>query len=341
MHKRRARLSCRLISLLRLKLRARHYSGLCGRGKASQKRGCQYDSPGQLIKKKALTPDSPTPTEKTFQWQGLRLLQEQTPEGQRLYFYEPNNYAPLARIDDLEGKEQKTYYFHTDQIGTPLEMSDVDGRIVWQATFKAWGELQSLDVGEVEQNLRYQGQYFDAESGLHYNTFRYYDPTVGRFTTQDPIGLLGGDNLYWYAPNANGWIDPLGWCSTALGRNMGARAGDGMANHHLIPEEIMKAQDYRKMFVRLKSMGFNGDGASNGIFLPDKTSVKTVALPGHWSNHNAYTSAIESKVRTLSEMAPNLSDTQLVLGVKKIQDWARAGLQDGIFKVDTASGRLL
>jgi RHS repeat-associated protein len=48
------------------------------------------------------------------------------------------------------------------------------------------------------------------ESGFYYNIFRYYDPAVGRFITQDPIGLLGGDNLYRYAPNTLGWIDPLG-----------------------------------------------------------------------------------------------------------------------------------
>ncbi|MEL0618665.1 RHS repeat-associated core domain-containing protein, partial [Cobetia marina] len=46
--------------------------------------------------------------------------------------------------------------------------------------------------------------------GLHYNRFRYYDPAVGRFTTQDPIGLMGGENLYQYAPNPTGWVDPLG-----------------------------------------------------------------------------------------------------------------------------------
>ncbi len=95
----------------------------------------------------------------------------------------------------------------------------MDGQIVWQATYKAWGKVESLAVGEVEQNLRFQGQYFDEETGLHYNTFRYYDPEIGRFITQDPIGLLGGNNLYAYAPNTNGWIDPLGWCvSTAVTR---------------------------------------------------------------------------------------------------------------------------
>ena len=62
----------------------------------------------------------------------------------------------------------------------------------------------------MQQNLRFQGQYFDAETGLHYNRFRYYDPDCGRFVSQDPIGLRGGVNLYQYAPNPVDWIDPLG-----------------------------------------------------------------------------------------------------------------------------------
>jgi len=66
----------------------------------------------------------------------------------------------------------------------------------------------------VYQPLRYQGQYFDAETGLHYNRFRYYDPDAGRFISQDPIGLAGGINLYQYAPNPLVWVDPLGLCKT-------------------------------------------------------------------------------------------------------------------------------
>ena len=66
-----------------------------------------------------------------------------------------------------------------------------------------WGEL-------ADQSIRFQGQWHDVETGLHYNRFRYYDPEVGRFIHQDPIGLLGGVNLYQYAPNPISWIDPLG-----------------------------------------------------------------------------------------------------------------------------------
>nr|WP_313282152.1 RHS repeat-associated core domain-containing protein [Delftia tsuruhatensis] len=62
----------------------------------------------------------------------------------------------------------------------------------------------------IEQPFRCQGQQFDEETGLHYNRFRYYDPVVGRFVSQDPIGLLGESNLFQYASNPADWIDPLG-----------------------------------------------------------------------------------------------------------------------------------
>ncbi|WP_236732610.1 RHS repeat domain-containing protein, partial [Pseudomonas amygdali] len=170
----------------------------------------QYDSLGRRVAKQSEIKGQTA--HKRFLWQGLRMLREESPGQSSLYIYEPGSYAPLARVDEKEGEvENKVYYFHTDQIGTPLEMTDAEGQIVWQAKYRAWGALEKLVVNEVEQNLRFQGQYFDVETGLHYNTFRYYDPEIGRFITQDPIGLLGGFNLYIYAPNSTGWIDPIGW----------------------------------------------------------------------------------------------------------------------------------
>ncbi|WP_262381666.1 RHS repeat-associated core domain-containing protein, partial [Pseudomonas koreensis] len=63
---------------------------------------------------------------------------------------------------------------------------------------------------EIDNPLRFQGQYFDAETGLHYNRHRYYNPGTGRFLTPDPIKLAGGLNNYQYVPSPTGWVDPLG-----------------------------------------------------------------------------------------------------------------------------------
>ena len=301
----------------------------------------RYDSLGRRVGK---TSEIDGQTEhKHFLWQGLRMLREETPWQSSVYVYEPNSYAPLARVDQQEGEaEQKRYYFHTDQIGTPLEMTDVDGSIVWQAKYKAWGEVDALTVSDVEQNLRFQGQYFDDETGLHYNTFRYYDPQVGRFITQDPIGLSGGVNFYRYTISPSNWVDPLGWCSTKLGNNMGARPGDGMANHHLIPEELIKSTQFKTLFGRLKKIGWDPDGASNGIFLPgSKDLAQTTGMPGHWSNHGQYTEAVKNKLATLNNNLGKLTDIDVALGVKHVQQWASQGLENGLFKLDSLTGRLL
>ena len=69
---------------------------------------------------------------------------------------------------------------------------------------------KSAKRADIRNPLRFQGQYFDVETGLHYNRYRYYDPQVGRFIGKDPIGFAGGLNVYAYAPNPVTWIDPIG-----------------------------------------------------------------------------------------------------------------------------------
>ncbi|PIT17302.1 hypothetical protein BGI32_03015 [Snodgrassella alvi] len=130
-----------------------------------------------------------------------------------LYIYtDQNSYEPLARIDKRGNDPEKVMYFHTDLNGAPEELTDENGKILWECSFQLWGKrIHEIEHEPIKQNLRYQGQYLDRETGLHYNTFRYYDPDIGRFTQPDPIGLLGGLNLYQYAPNGLTWIDPWGW----------------------------------------------------------------------------------------------------------------------------------
>lgn len=84
---------------------------------------------------------------------------------------------------------------------------------MWSAKYNAYGKVTHLAFGggeQLDQPLRFQGQYFDVESGLHYNRHRYYDPEVGRYLTPDPVKLAGGLNQYQYTPNPTGWVDPLG-----------------------------------------------------------------------------------------------------------------------------------
>jgi RHS repeat-associated protein len=83
-------------------------------------------------------------------------------------------------------------------------------RTVDSANNKAIAEANAPLRDGVHQPLRFQGQYFDEETGLHYNRFRYYDPDCGRFVSQDPIALSGGSNLFLYSPNPTNWTDPFG-----------------------------------------------------------------------------------------------------------------------------------
>ena len=106
------------------------------------------------------------------------------------------------------------YIVHCDQIGVPREMTDSQGKLLWKGRYDAWGQLIHDSNRHAQrtthQPFRLQNQYFDQETGLHYNFLRYYEPTLGRFITQDPIGLMGGMNLYRFEGTVQNQVDPLG-----------------------------------------------------------------------------------------------------------------------------------
>ncbi|PIT17281.1 hypothetical protein BGI32_03080 [Snodgrassella alvi] len=182
-----------------------------------------------------------------------------------LYIYtDQNSYEPLARIDTDGNQEQHIRYFHTDLNGCPEELTDENGKILWECSFQLWGKrIHEIEHESVEQNLRYQGQYLDRETGLHYNTFRYYDPDIGRFTQPDPIGLLGGFNLYQYAPNGLTWIDP--WGLACKGRSGKQNRLRELADDPKQPKHI---RGWLKNEIRHKETG----------------NRKTIRLPGNSRN---------------------------------------------------------
>ncbi len=138
-----------------------------------------------------------------------------TRKGESHYHYDP--LSRLTRVHHSQGeqerfgpKETKPYYYQLDHLGTPQELTAPNGEVVWSAHYRAYGEITRLDANKIDNPLRFQGQYFDPESRLHYNRHRYYNPDIGRYLTPDPVKLAGGINAYQYVPNPTGWVDPLG-----------------------------------------------------------------------------------------------------------------------------------
>ncbi|MDC5411231.1 RHS domain-containing protein [Acinetobacter baumannii] len=131
--------------------------------------------------------------------------------------------------------EQFTFY-HCDQVGTPQTMTNIRGECVWEILQDTWGAVSQIkalnqDNPFEQNNLRFQGQYYDQETELHYNRYRYYEPHSARYVSKDPIGLEGGMNTSSYVSDPNQWIDPKGLNSFNYGEMFGipASAQSGLA----------------------------------------------------------------------------------------------------------------
>ena len=229
----------------------------------------------------------------------LASLQQQHPE---LW---ANNVIPLqkriaARLKNIRPKEPERpastteiYHYHTDHLGTPRELTDTDGHIAWEACYQTWGRAHQIDYpgilhvisdGNTQrqvwiephpherpiQNLRFQGQYHDEETGLHYNRFRYYDPDVGRFASQDPIGLAGGVNTYQYAPNPVVWIDPLGLCKCEPNKKT---SYEGVSRRDALRQAKRDAGIPNNQQPKV-SRDYLRDGSGNKILKPDGSPVE-------------------------------------------------------------------
>ncbi|MCC7701618.1 DUF4150 domain-containing protein [Janthinobacterium sp. GW460P] len=176
----------------------------------------------------------------------------------------------LAAADGAAAHDRITYY-HCDHLGTPRELTDAQGNVVWSGRYKAWGPLLHVE-GEIKQPLRFQGQYEDGETGLFYNRNRYYEPNCGRYVSQDPIGLSGGLNGYAYAPNPIHWNDPLGLAKCKVIISAADEIRNLPALHNMLPSKIrniLRNRGYTMVGSRNNATGSNTAGQVWTKSLPD------------------------------------------------------------------------
>ena len=166
----------------------------------------EYDALGRRIAKHFTDAQGRTQTT-LFVWNGDWMVQElRSGSAPITYVKHPDNAGPLAKIEG-----SRVYHYVNDHLGTPQEIHDGRGQIVWAADISAYGKTRSYLRREIDNPIRFPGQYYDAESGLHYNRHRYYDPMAARYINQDPLWLSGGWNQYAYvAGNPIIGIDPFG-----------------------------------------------------------------------------------------------------------------------------------
>ena len=160
-----------------------------------------YDAIGRRTEKRG--PASAT----RFVWNGFRIAHEIDLIDSRVtsWIYDQFNFSPLMTIQG-----GKIFSVVCDQIGTPREVIDSAGRVVSRYRYLAYGRRLSVSDSTVRMPIRFQGQYADDESGLHYNVFRYFDPAVGRYIQQDFVRPFGGENFYTYSTNPISKVDPFG-----------------------------------------------------------------------------------------------------------------------------------
>ncbi|MFD3534628.1 DUF6531 domain-containing protein [Streptomyces sp. NPDC058664] len=181
-----------------------------------------YDPVGRRIAKQRLAADGAGIVERTdFTWDGSTLC-EQTTHADFLphpvtLTWDHDGLRPLAQTERILGRdtpqsEVDTRFFAivTDLVGTPSELVDENGDIAWRTRGTLWGGTTWAATSTAYTPLRFPGQYFDPETGLHHNFRRHYDPQTGRYLSPDPLGLAPAPNPAVYVHNPHTWSDHLG-----------------------------------------------------------------------------------------------------------------------------------
>ncbi|MEV7198275.1 DUF6531 domain-containing protein [Streptomyces sp. NPDC093510] len=188
-----------------------------------------YDPLGRRIAKQRLAADGMSVVEQVdFSWDGTTLCEQTTVaselSGPVTLTWDHRDLHPLTQTERIgvgeapqEEVDSRFFSIVTDLVGTPSELVDENGDVVWNSRATLWGTTTWAANSTTYTPLRFPGQYFDPETGLHYNYFRTYDPETSRYLTPDPLGLAPSDNPRGYVDNPHSWTDPLGLAPCAKG----------------------------------------------------------------------------------------------------------------------------
>jgi RHS repeat-associated protein len=200
----------------------------------------RYDPLGRRIAKQRIAADGTGVAEQVdFTWDGT-VLAEQTHSSGRAttWEFQPNGIHPLTQVERVsvrdarqEWVDEQFYSIVTDLVGSPSELVDQEGNLAWRAERTLWGQALAQIFNTADTPLHFPGQYHDVETGLNYNYHRYYDPEIGRYATNDPLGLTPGPNPKSYVHNPITWLDPLGLTPAPAGG-----CGPGGSNENRFPQ---------------------------------------------------------------------------------------------------------
>lgn len=332
----------------------------------------RYDALGRRIQKRSKHHHTGDEHNIIYGWDGDTLAYESTEQATKHYIYEKDSFVPMLQAvyqspielhqtpdwsdkpysvhrDPLwkTTKQSKgfddVWFYHCDHLGTPQEMSDHTGAIIWKAEYKAWGECKAEKAKSsffenseiISNNIRFQGQYFDLETGLHYNRYRYYSPYVGRYVSKDPIGLLGGFNTFVYVSDPNGWVDPYGLYGTRGKQNRMPSdkhmpTKQGYQRQHIIPYSLKDHEIFAKS-------GMNINGSSNLMYMPVCEGIdknEKLGLHRGWtSEHAEYNRKVERKLDAIQARSrgQNWDYRKYQSEVLNLQRELRAGMKNGIY----------
>lgn len=202
----------------------------------------RYDPLGRRISKTSLDASGQVAEDVVFDWDGTLLVEQTTsrpgaPEATLTWDYEPGSYRPAAQrrttgesgpnlpheggslpedaaqISEQARIDSEFWAIVTDLTGTPQELVTSDGRVDWTGSTTLWGtrtDLATPASDQIDCPLGFPGQYHDPETGLYYNSQRYYDPDTAAYLSPDPVGLNAAPHPQRYVPNPLTAADPLG-----------------------------------------------------------------------------------------------------------------------------------